>query len=121
MAQTGWVRRSERLKVTLHARISASDGESGGEEAGVTLVNINSEGCCLTTGGVTLSQGTPVLVRLESGDSLSGIVRWFDGEKAGLAFEHYLPPARVEYLRREHSTFLAEADTTIGKVQRSVG
>jgi len=116
VAQTGWAQRSERLKVTLHARISASDGK----EAGVTLVNINSEGCCLTIGGITLSQGTPVLVRLESGDSLSGIVRWFDGEKAGLAFEHYLPPARVEYLRREHSTFLAEADTTIGKVQRSV-
>jgi len=116
VAQTGWAQRSERLKVTLRARISASDGG----EAGVTLVNINSEGCCLTTGGVNLAQGTPVLVRLESGDSLSGIVRWFDGEKAGLAFEHYLPPARVEYLRREHSTFLAEADTTIGKVQRSV-
>ncbi|HET9627924.1 MAG TPA: PilZ domain-containing protein [Novosphingobium sp.] len=116
MADTQWVQRSERLKVTLHARISAA-GES---EAGVTLVNINSEGCCLTTGGVTLQEGTPVLVRLESGDSLSGIVRWFDGEKAGLAFTHSLPPARVEYLRREHSTFLSEADTTIGKVQRPV-
>lgn len=116
MSETNWVRRSERLKVTLHARMAAPDGA----ESGVTLVNINSDGCCLTTGGVTLHPGTPVVVRLESGDSVSGIVRWFDGEKAGLAFEHYLPPARVDYLRREHSTFLAEADTTIGKVQRSV-
>jgi len=91
-----------------------------GAEAGVTLVNINAGGCCLTTGGVTLQEGTPVLVRFESGDSLSGIVRWFDGDKAGLAFPYHLPAARVEYLRREHSTFLSKADTTIGKVQRSV-
>jgi hypothetical protein len=116
VTQTSWVHRSERLKVTLHARISSGEDDV----AGVTLVNINSEGCCLTTGGASLAEGTPVLVRLETGDSLTGIVRWFDGEKAGLAFEHYLPTARVEYLRREHSTFLAEADTTIGKVQRSV-
>jgi len=116
VAESNWVQRSERLKVTLHARMSAGEGA----EAGVTLVNINSQGCCLTTGGVTLREGTAVLVRLESGDTIQGIVRWFDGEKAGLAFEHVLPAARVEYLRREHSTFLAEADTTIGKVQRSV-
>ena len=116
MPEANWVHRSERLKVTLHANMAVGEGA----EAGVTLVNINSEGCCLTTGGVTLHEGTPVLVRLESGDSLNGIVRWFDGEKAGLAFQYHLPPARVEYLRREHSTFLSEADTTIGKVQRSV-
>jgi len=111
-----WVHRSERLKVTLHARMSAADGA----ESGVTLVNINAQGCCLTTGGLTLHPDTPVVVRLETGDSLSGIVRWFDGEKAGLAFEHHMPAARVEYLRREHTTFLAESDTSVGKVVRSV-
>ncbi|MFC3173403.1 PilZ domain-containing protein [Novosphingobium bradum] len=116
MPEQKWVHRSERLKVTLHARMAAPDGA----ESGVTLVNINSEGCCLTTGGATLATGTPVLVRLESGDSLQGTVRWCDGEKAGLAFQFHLPPARVEYLRREHTTFLAEADGTVGKVQRSV-
>jgi len=104
------------LKITLQAHMSA-DGSS---DTGVTLVNINSEGCCITTGGVALRQGTPVLVRLESGDTIHGIVRWTDDDKAGLAFTHLLPPARVEYLRREHSSFLAEADATIGKVQRSV-
>lgn len=117
MSEANWVpRRSERLRVVLHARISAPDGT----QAGVMLVNITPEGCCLTTGGIAVVPGSAVIVRLETGDSLSGIVRWFDGEKAGLAFEHLLPSARVEYLRREHTSFLAEIDNTIGKVQRSV-
>lgn len=116
MPESKWVHRSERLKVTLHARMAAADGA----ENSITLVNINADGCCVTTGGATLQPGTPVLVRLESGDSLSGTVRWCDGEKAGLAFAYQLPPARVDYFRREHSTFLAESDTSVGKVQRSV-
>ena len=116
MPGADWVHRSERLKVTLHASIAAPEGG----ECGVTLVNINAQGCCLTTGGLTLRPDTPVVVRLETGDSLNGIVRWFDGEKAGLAFAHSLPPERVDYLRRKHTTFLAEADESVGKVVRSV-
>lgn len=117
MSDANWSpRRSERLKVTLHARISAPDGG----QAGVTLVNITPEGCCLTTGGMTLQPGTAVLVRLETGDTLSGIVRWCDGSSAGLAFEYFLPAGRVEFLRREHTSFLAESDPMTGKVQRSV-
>ena len=113
-------RRTERLRVTLHARCSVSDAQGNSQDGGVTLVNITPEGCCMTTGGITLAQGTAVLVRLETGESLTGLVRWCDGEKAGIEFEHYLPAARVEYLRREHSTFLSESDPSLRKVQRSV-
>jgi hypothetical protein len=45
--ESKWAHRSERLKVTLQARISAPESD----DTGVTLVNINAEGCCLTTGG----------------------------------------------------------------------
>ena len=120
MADGNWTaRRTERLRVTLNARCSTS-ADSAGTESGVTLVNITPEGCCMTTGGATLARGTAVLVRLETGEALTGLVRWCDGEKAGIEFEHILSPGRVEYLRREHSTFLSETDWSQHKVQRSV-
>jgi hypothetical protein len=74
----------------------------------------------MTTGGQALTPMTAVLIRLETGESLTGMVRWCDGEKAGVEFHHYLPQARVEYLRREHSTFLSETDWSMKTVQRSV-
>jgi len=116
-----WVaRRTERLRVTLHARCTAADAGETAEGSGVTLVNITPEGCCMTTGGTQLVPGTAVRVRLESGEALLGWVRWFDGEKAGVEFDHILDSARVEYLRREHSTFLSETDWSQARVQRSV-
>ena len=112
-----WVaRKSERLRVTVNARCSAPDGD----ERGVTLVNITPEGCCMTLGGTTLQRGIAVLVRLENGEALTGVVRWCDGEKAGIAFDRYLSPERVDYLRREQSTFLSESDWTHYRAQRSV-
>lgn len=121
MADAAWFpRRNERLRVTLNARCVTPGAEPDADDTGVTLVNITPEGCCMTTGGATLSGGTAILVRLETGEALTGIVRWCDGEKAGIEFDHYLTPARVEYLRREHSTFLSESDPRQLKVQRSV-
>ncbi len=112
-----WVaRKSERLRVTLQARCTAPDGD----DRGVTLVNITPEGCCMTLGGTTLQRGIAVLVRLQNGEALTGVVRWFDGEKAGIEFDRYLSQDRVDYLRREQSTFLSESDWTHHRVQRSV-
>ena len=121
MSDGAWFpRRSERLRVTLHARCLSTSAEGESADTGVTLVNITPEGCCMTTGGTMLANGTAVLVRLESGEALTGWVRWCDGEKAGIEFDRLLAPSRVEFLRREHSTFLAEADHSQFKVQRSV-
>lgn len=112
-------RKSERLRVTLHARCTvASDEETSPAPGSVTLVNITPEGCCMNTGGTPLKPGVAVLIRLETGEALTGQVRWCNEEQAGILFDHYLPTARVEYLRREHSTFLSEADQFQGKVQR---
>jgi hypothetical protein len=121
VAHGAWfARRNERLRVTLHARCVSRDEGGADRLAAITLVNITPEGCCMATGGATLVPGTAVLIRLESGEALTGLVRWCDGEKAGIEFEHYLPQARVDYLRREHSTFLSETDHSQLKVQRSV-
>lgn len=103
-----WVaRKSERLRVTINAACRfGADGEQG-----VTLVNITPEGCCMTTGGATYQRGLAVLVRLDSGEALTGVIRWSDGARAGVEFDHVLPPSRVEFLRRHQSTFLSDTQT----------
>ena len=112
-----WIaRKSNRLRVTLHARCTALDAE----EQGVTLVNVTPEGCCMTTGGLALQRGVAVLVRLENGEALTGQVRWCDDERAGIEFDSYLPQHRVDYLRREQTTFLGETDHSQLAVRRSV-
>lgn len=117
MTDGAWiVRRSNRLRVTLQVRCLVADGE----DQGVTLVNITPEGCCITTGGVTLQRGVAVLIRLENGEALTGQVRWCDNERAGIEFDSYLPPHRVEYLRREQTSFLSESDRSQPSVRRSV-
>lgn len=136
MSDGTWVpRKSERLRITLHARCTApGDGTDGtgdttgnGDDNGpasqgrsVTLVNFSAGGCCMMTEGTRLAPGTAVRLRLGSGETLTGLVRWFDGERAGVAFDYSLTPARVEYLRREHSTFLSETDWTQTRVERPV-
>lgn len=117
MSDGAWIaRRSERLRVTLHARCNTADGD----DHGVTLINITPEGCCMTTGGTTLQRGAAVLVRLENGEALAGLVRWCDGERAGIEFDHYLPQSRVDCLRREQTSFLSEADRNQPRAVRSV-
>ncbi len=127
MSDGTWVpRKSERLRITLHARCTAPDDGTGGDNGGasqgriVTLVNFSAGGCCMVTEGTRLAPGTAVLLRLGSGETLTGLVRWFDGERAGVAFDYSLTPARVEYLRREHSTFLSETDWAQTGVERPV-
>jgi hypothetical protein len=147
VSDANWnARKSERLRVTLRARCTTArvpqadtnaaveddpdyparpeakptEATSGVDEDGVTLVNITPEGCCMLTGGAILVRGTAVLIRLDSGEGLTGVIRWCDGEKAGVEFDHYLPRERVDYFRREHSTFLSESDPNQHKVQRSV-
>ena len=116
---TGWgSRRSERLRVNLFARCrTPGEGEPDND---VLLVNITPEGCCMATGGMTLRVGQPVNIRLSGGEGLTGIVRWANDEQAGIEFETPLARARVDYLRREHSTFLCDVAWPETPVKRSV-
>lgn len=114
---SGWNhRKSERLRVTCFARCRyAAD-----EDRDVVLVNITQEGCCMELGETEVKVGSPVLIRLESGDALTGEVRWMRDGLAGVQFEEILPRPRMEFLRREHSTFLSEVEPSEEPVLRSV-
>ncbi|MEO5598083.1 MAG: PilZ domain-containing protein [Novosphingobium sp.] len=110
------MRKSERLRVTMIAKCKAPDGD----DSDVVIVNFTQEGCCIDLNGTAAQVGQPTLVRLESGDALTGTVRWVKNGKAGLEFDHPVSRQRVEYLRREHSTFLSESEWPDKPVQRSV-
>ncbi len=109
-------RNSERLRVTLFAKCKTL----GEEDSDVVIVNFTQEGCCIELNGAAVQVGQSTLVRLETGDGLIGTVRWTKNGQAGLEFDHPISRQRVEYLRREHSTFLAESEWPDEAVKRSV-
>ncbi len=112
-----WVyRRSERLRITYFARCKAS----AGEDQDVVIVNVTPEGCCMTLNDQAMQIGQHVLIRLESGDALTGTVRWMRDGQAGVQFDESLDRKRVDYLRREHSTFLSEVEWSDERVPRSI-
>jgi len=96
-------RRSERLRITCFARCRTP----AGEDRDVVIVNITVEGCCLRIKPGVLRSGQHILIRLESGEALTGVIRWTRADQAGVLFDEYLDRRRLDYLRREHSTFLA--------------
>ena len=107
MANLTWERRSsERLRTIYHARCPTS----ADEEMLVVIVNVTPEGCCLALNGATMRVGQAIIVRLETGHGLTGTVRWTRSGQAGVLFDTYLDPGQLDYLRREHSTFLSESD-----------
>ena len=109
-------RRTERLRVTYFARVKTP----AEQESDVVIVNVTPEGCCLTLNGASMQVGHHLLIRLESGEALHGQVRWMRDGQAGILFDEYLEKPRLEYLRREHSTFLSEHEWEDEPVQRSV-
>ncbi len=113
----GWIyRKSERLRITYFARCKTH----AGEDQEVVVVNVTPDGCCMTLNGQVMQIGQHVLIRLESDDTLTGTVRWVRDGQAGVEFDEGLDRQRVEYLRREHSTFLSEVEWSDERVQRSV-
>jgi hypothetical protein len=104
------------LRVTYFARCKTP----AEQECDVVIVNVTPEGCCLIHNGAAMQIGLHLLIRLESGEALHGQVRWIRDGQAGILFDEYIDRPRMEYLRREHSTFMSEHEWVDEPVQRSV-
>ena len=109
-------RRSERLRVTFFARCKTP----AEQQCDIVIVNVTPEGCCISLNGAHMSVDQHILIRLETGETLNGMVRWMRDGQAGVQFVEFIDRNRLEYLRREHSTFLSEHEKTDTPVQRSL-
>jgi len=93
-------RRSERQPVELAAQCRT---DSGLRDKGI-IADLSPEGCCVVTGDLFVKVGARVLIRPEGLEGLTGIVRWIEGNRAGIEFDRPLYPPVFEHLVKLHSS-----------------
>jgi len=86
--------REQRHLVELKA---ACRTQSGLRDGGV-ISNISADGCCVETNSLYVKVGVRVLVRPEGMEGLSGVVRWIEGNRAGIRFDVPLYGPVLEHL-----------------------
>lgn len=86
--------REQRHLVELKA---ACRTQSGLRDSGV-ISNISAEGCCVETNSLYVKVGARVLVRPEGMEGLSGVVRWIEGNRAGIRFDTAIYGPVLEHL-----------------------
>lgn len=67
------------------------------------LSDISTKGCCIATRDLFLSVGSRVVIRPEGMEGLTGIVRWIDGQIAGVEFDSLLYEPIMNHLVECHS------------------
>ena len=67
------------------------------------ISNISPEGCCITTSGIFVKEGARVVIRPEGMEGLTGVVRWIEGNKAGIEFDVPLYAPIVDHLSERYS------------------
>lgn len=68
----------------------------------VTVGDLSTHGCCITTRTLSLSEGTRVMLKLDGIEAINCTVRWVQGNKCGLQFERAIYEPVVEHLCRLH-------------------
>ena len=91
-------RRFERRAIELGAQCRT---QSGLRDRG-KISDISAEGCCVITNDLFVKIGARVVIRPEGMEGLSGVVRWIDGNRAGIEFDQPLYPPVVDHLVRTH-------------------
>ena len=92
-------RRAHRRSVDLAARCRT---QSGLRDKG-HITDISSEGCCVITNELFIKRGARVVIRPEGIEGLTGVVRWIEGNRAGVEFDQPLYPAVVDHLVARYS------------------
>lgn len=73
-----------------------------GLQDNVTVGDLSTHGCCITTRTLTLTVGTRVLLKLDALEAISCTVRWTESNQCGLQFERPIYEPVVEHLCRLH-------------------
>jgi hypothetical protein len=99
MASQSTPRHRQRKPVKLPAKCRTQ----GGLRDTGRISDISAKGCCITTNGLFVRVGLKVVIRPEGLEGLMGEVRWIEGERAGIEFEHPLYEPVVDHLARIHA------------------
>lgn len=91
-------RRADRKPVVLKAKCRT---QSGMRDDG-TISDLSAEGCCVKTNRLFFRVGMRVLIRPEGIEGLSGVVRWIEGDCAGVEFDSPLYGPIIDHLAERH-------------------
>jgi PilZ domain len=99
MAQSETPRSAERHPVILTAQCRT---QSGLRDSG-HISDISPEGCCVTTNSLFVRIGTRVMIKPAGMEGLSGVVRWIEGNRAGIKFDTPIYGPVVDHLSAQFS------------------
>ena len=74
------------------------------------ISDISSHGCCLTTSTLSVRIGSHVIIRPQGLEGVSGVVRWIDGQHAGIEFIYVLE-GEVGYRHGARTWLLGPGDS----------
>ncbi len=92
-------RRAERRPVQL---VATCRTPSGLRDQG-RIADISPQGCRLTTNSLALRIGAHVVIRPQGLEGIGGVVRWIDGQHAGIEFDTPLYEPVVDHLSQIHA------------------
>ena len=99
MASSITPRKDHRRKVTIKASCRT---QSGLRDVG-QISDISADGCCVTTNSLFVRVGLRVLIKPDGMEGLSGVIRWIEGNRAGVQFDAPLYAPVVEHLSNQFS------------------
>lgn len=99
MSQEMKPRRGDRKSVVLAAQCRTQSGLRDGG----SISDISSTGCCVTTTSLFFRVGARVVIRPEGIEGLSGVIRWIDGDRAGIEFDNPIYEPVVDHIAAIHS------------------
>lgn len=73
-----------------------------GLQDNVVVSDLSTDGCCIATRTLSLSEGTRVMLKLDGLEAISCTVRWARGNQCGLQFERAIYEPVVDHLCRLH-------------------
>ncbi|HKX78344.1 MAG TPA: PilZ domain-containing protein [Novosphingobium sp.] len=98
MTRTIVPRNAERKAVALAAQCRTQGGVRGQG----SITDISAQGCCVTSRSVFFQIGSHVMIKPEGLEGLTGIVRWIEGDRAGVEFDTPIYTPVVEHLVQRH-------------------
>lgn len=99
MSQPVIPRRAQRRPVVLAATCRTQSGLRDSAH----ISDISRYGCRLWTSTLAVRLGTRIVIRPQGLEGMGGIVRWIDGQYAGIEFESPLYEPVVDHLSRLHA------------------